>query len=133
MCKIEQTDIRQSYRLTGRRLSKLILSVGNRFWGACMACRICGSGNEQEFNAEISIHFRGPKNTNNPSVLMFSNVLVCLNCGVSRFTLAETKLALLASSAQTGAPPGELENIDCIAGTPTNVSKSLKRGDETAA
>jgi hypothetical protein len=98
-----------------------------------MACRICGSGNEQEFTAEINIHFRGPRNLNNPSVLIFPNVLVCLSCGTSRFTLTETKLALLATGAQTSASPEGLEDIDCIAGTPTNVSKSLKRGDETAA
>jgi hypothetical protein len=134
VCNIEQTNIFQSHTIPAQTPSKLILSaLVNGFWGASMACRICGSGNEQEFTAEINIHFCGLKNINNPSVLVFPKVVVCLNCGMSRFTINETKLALLASSPQTGAPSEALENFDRIATTPTNASESLKRGDETAA
>jgi hypothetical protein len=89
-----------------------------------MACRICGSGNEQEFTAEINIHFRGLKNINHPSVLAFPNIMVCLSCGVSRFTLTKTKLALLA---------GRTAGIERLRDAPTNASESMKRGDETAA
>jgi hypothetical protein len=89
-----------------------------------MACRVCGSGDEQEFTAEINIHFCGLKNINNPSVLVFPDVLVCLVCGVSRFTLTETELALLA---------GRTAGIGRLRDAPTNASESMKRGDETAA
>lgn len=99
-----------------------------------MACRICGSGNEQEFTAEINIHFRGLKNIDNPSVLVFPNVLVCLSCGMSRFTVDESKLALLASSAQTGTPAAALENFDRDARAARTGRESLIKGnDETAA
>jgi hypothetical protein len=99
------------------RLSQQVL-------GACMACRVCGSGKQQEFTAEINIHFRGLKNIDNPSVLVFPNVLVCLSCGVSRFTLTESKLAVLA---------GRAESMELSRNAPTNASESRKRGDENAA
>jgi hypothetical protein len=89
-----------------------------------MACRMCGSGKQQEFTAEININLRGLKNINGPSVLVFPNVLVCLSCGVSRFTLTETKLALLAEGA---------ESIELLRDASTKVSESPKRGDGTAA
>ncbi len=89
-----------------------------------MACRICGSGKQQKFAAEINIHFRGLKNIDNPSVLASPNILVCLSCGSSQFTLSETKLAVLAGTA---------ENMELSRDTPTSAGESLKRADETAA
>ena len=78
-----------------------------------MACRICGSGKQQEFTAEININLRGSKNINNPSVLVFPNVLVCLSCGMSRFTVNSSKLALLA---------GRAESIELLRDAPANAS-----------
>ena len=89
-----------------------------------MACQICGSGKQHEFAAEINIHFRGLKDIDNPSVLVFPNILVCLSCGSSRFTLSETKLAVLA---------GRAENMELSRDTPTSAGESPKRADETAA
>ena len=88
-----------------------------------MACRICGSGKQQKFAAEINIHFRGLKNIDNPSVLAFPKILVCLSCGCSQFTLNETKLSVLA---------GRAEGMELSRDSPTNASES-KRADETAA
>jgi len=72
-----------------------------------MPCLLCASGNEREFAAEMMLHFSGPQYIDNPGVLAFPRVLVCLDCGQSRFTLLKTeKLALLSSPAGTRDLPG---------------------------
>jgi hypothetical protein len=65
-----------------------------------MSCTLCASGKEAEFIAEINIHFPGLKNLDKPTVWVFPKVLVCLDCGFSRFTVPKEELALLASAAQ---------------------------------
>jgi len=66
-----------------------------------MSCRLCGSGNEAEFAAEMIIHFSGLKNLDKPGIWVFPKLLICLDCGFSPFTVPESELALLASG--TGA------------------------------
>jgi len=61
-----------------------------------MSCLICGSGNDAELAAEMTIHFSGLKNLNNPGVLVCTKLLVCLDCGFSRFSVPETALASVA-------------------------------------
>ena len=70
-----------------------------------MSCLSCGSGNQAEFSAEMIIHFSGLKNLDKPGVWAFPKLLVCLDCGSSRFTTPKTDLALLARgrSSQAGA------------------------------
>jgi len=60
-----------------------------------MSCFSCASGNEAEFAAEVNIHFPDVKNLDKPGVFVFPRVLVCLDCGFSRFTISGTELALL--------------------------------------
>ena len=60
-----------------------------------MSCRLCSSPNEAEFTAEMMIHFRGWKHLENPGVLAFPEILICLDCGSTRFRIAETELKLL--------------------------------------
>jgi hypothetical protein len=60
-----------------------------------MPCVLCGSGNQLEFPAEIMIHFSGLRNLDRPGVLVAPKVLVCLDCGFSRFTVPEGEVALL--------------------------------------
>ena len=57
-----------------------------------MSCLCCTSAKEVEFNAEINIHFSGLENIDHPGVLVFPRVLVCLDCGSSRFATPETDL-----------------------------------------
>jgi len=57
-----------------------------------MSCFLCLSGNQWEFPAEVNIHFISPKSLNNSGVLAFPKILICLNCGASRFTLPEGEL-----------------------------------------
>jgi len=60
-----------------------------------MNCKLCSSTNETEFDAEIMIHFDGRRHLENPGVPAFSEMLVCLDCGSTRFRIAETELNLL--------------------------------------
>jgi hypothetical protein len=54
------------------------------------------SSNQSAFNAEINIHFRGRESVEHPGVLVFSKLLVCLDCGSSSFTTPESELSQLA-------------------------------------
>jgi hypothetical protein len=65
-----------------------------------MSCLLCGSGNEAELVSEMIIHFSGPKNLDKPGVWVFSNVLVCLDCGSSHFTVPKTELASIAKDTR---------------------------------
>jgi hypothetical protein len=62
-----------------------------------MACKSCGSNNQQEFGAEINIHFPGQEALDKPAVLVFPKLLVCLHCGFTEFTVLETELNRLES------------------------------------
>jgi hypothetical protein len=61
-----------------------------------MSCPSCASLNQAEFTTEMMIHFSGPMRVDNPGVLMFSKILVCMDCGFSRFTTTEAQLRLLS-------------------------------------
>jgi hypothetical protein len=58
-----------------------------------MSCRSCSSSNQQQVASEISIHLPGDLKT--PAVLVFPNLLVCLDCGFTEFTNPEGELRLL--------------------------------------
>jgi hypothetical protein len=74
-----------------------------------MPCALCTSGNQAEFIAEINIHLGGLKNIDNPGVLAFPRLLVCLDCGFTHFTAAEAQLALLARCSPSGEGPARAE------------------------
>ena len=61
-----------------------------------MHCPHCASDIQTELTAEINIHFSGLRNIDNPGLLVFPKLLVCLECGFSSFTIPENGLALLA-------------------------------------
>ena len=62
-----------------------------------MPCLACSSGNQTEFTAEINIHFRGRENIDNPGVLLFPNLLVCMDCGASHFSTPQPALSQLST------------------------------------
>jgi hypothetical protein len=64
-----------------------------------MCCLSCGSGNRTKFVAEINIHFPGLKNLGTPTVWVFPELLVCLDCGITEFTIPEAELARLKQDA----------------------------------
>ena len=61
-----------------------------------MSCKLCQSENHTTFNSEINIHLPGFKNLANPTVLVFPEIVVCLDCGLTEFRLEETELRQLA-------------------------------------
>jgi hypothetical protein len=67
-----------------------------------MACNSCGSVNQGKFTSEIDIHFPGLGNVKKSPVLVYPEILVCLNCGKAEFTVPKDELALLAESDATG-------------------------------
>ena len=64
-----------------------------------MQCTLCQSVNLAEFTAEMMIHFSGRRYIDNPGVLAFPKVSVCLDCGFSRFTTPETDLRMLKNGS----------------------------------
>jgi len=66
-------------------------------WGG-MACISCGSVNQGKFSSEIDIHFPGLSNVKKTPVLVYPELLVCLQCGKAEFTVPKDELALLARS-----------------------------------
>jgi hypothetical protein len=48
-----------------------------------------------EFTAEMMIHFSGHMHIENPGVLAFPQVSICLDCGASRFTTPGAELRVL--------------------------------------
>ena len=49
----------------------------------------------------MMIHFSGLRNIDNPGILVFPKVLVCMDCGFSDFRLKEAELVLLAKGTRT--------------------------------
>jgi hypothetical protein len=64
-----------------------------------MACAQCSSLSETEVSAEMMIHFSDPSHRSGPGFLIFPMVLVCLDCGASRFNTPAEKLHSLRESA----------------------------------
>ena len=76
-----------------------------------MGCRLCSSTNETGFTAEMMIHFSGRKHLENPGVLTFPRMVVCLDCGSARFRIAETELNLLREG---NAPSTAMEHTPLL-------------------
>ena len=60
-----------------------------------MPCTVCSSLNEAEFPTEMMVHLSGSDHLNNPDVMVFPLVLVCLDCGASRFKIPTKELRVL--------------------------------------
>ena len=70
-----------------------------------MGCTLCSPDNQLEFSAEINIHFSRIANADHPGVLTFPKILICLDCGISRFTIPGHELRALreGSAGSTAA------------------------------
>ena len=81
-----------------------------------MICPSCQSQNQAEFTAEMIVHLPGPENLDKPGVWLFPKLSVCLDCGVSRFTIAEpSKLLLLTSDVRKAESSAQREKFQDIA------------------
>lgn len=66
-----------------------------------MSCRGCQSENQRNFGSEICIHFPGLKGLDKPSVMVFPQLLVCLDCGYTEdFRIAQAELRQLADGTE---------------------------------
>ena len=74
-----------------------------------MACVSCASNNGAEFPSEIVLHFpfSGLEGLNKNGVFLYPKVLVCLDCGFSRFTTAGTEVADLAKGIGRRKPANQ--------------------------
>ncbi len=66
-----------------------------------MSCQKCGSEQQSKFNAEINVHFPGHEGQDKVSILIFPEVLVCLNCGYAELTISNEELPSLARALRS--------------------------------
>ena len=95
-----------------------------------MPCPTCLSSNQAEFLAEISLHFPGANNLTKPTVLVFPVVLVCLDCGASRFTTPENELGRLARKEETATGVAAKSNgrsEECTRAQLSNLTDAVRR------
>ncbi|MFZ0881878.1 MAG: hypothetical protein WAN14_00650 [Candidatus Acidiferrales bacterium] len=69
-----------------------------------MSCTSCASENQRKFGAEVNIHHLSLKNLNRQDVMVFTELVVCLDCGCSQLTIPKIKLAL-AQALQRALTP----------------------------
>jgi hypothetical protein len=76
-----------------------------------MACGSCRSANQRTFGAEINLHLSGRIHLDNPGILVFPELSVCLDCGFTDFTLRERELGVLKEglTGRTQTHTGKLE------------------------
>ena len=66
-----------------------------------MSCVCCRSVKQAELTAEMLIHFPRLKRLDKPGVFLFPRLMVCMDCGFSRFTVAKTELESIAKDTLT--------------------------------
>ena len=57
-----------------------------------MLCKSCGSANLDKFSAETGIRRPGLENIDTQTVLVFSQLIVCLDCGRAEFVVPKAEL-----------------------------------------
>ena len=67
---------------------------------AVIACRLCASENQSSFPTEIAIHLPGLGALH---VFLFPQVVVCMDCGFTEFSIPETELPRLAKNDSSAA------------------------------
>jgi hypothetical protein len=61
-----------------------------------MSCKSCQSAHQSNLNGEIGVHFPGPQGLDQPIVLVYPKLVVCLDCGFGEFAIPETELRVLS-------------------------------------
>jgi hypothetical protein len=62
-----------------------------------MTCKRCSSERQSAFNSEVNIHFPGREGWHKPTVWVFPEIMVCLDCGFAEFSIPEVELRTLAA------------------------------------
>ena len=63
-----------------------------------MSCKLCQSGNQRNFRAEVNIHFPGFSGLTKPTVWAFPSLVICLDCGFTEFVVEESEVRRLRDS-----------------------------------
>jgi hypothetical protein len=58
----------------------------------------CTHSNQKQFPAEINVHFPGIEMIDKPTVWVFPQMGVCMECGLAQFVIAHRELAQLGDS-----------------------------------
>ena len=61
-----------------------------------MACRQCDSDNQQKVGVEVNVHFPGWNGLSRPTLMIFPQVVICLDCGFAEFSVPRAELGRLA-------------------------------------
>jgi hypothetical protein len=62
-----------------------------------IGCVRCSSENVGQFAAEMNIHFPGYEGLTEPTVWVFPQLTVCLNCGYTKSSIPESELQRLTN------------------------------------
>ena len=92
--------------------------------GCVVTCFSCHSVKQAELTAEMVVHFPWPKCLDNPGIFLFPKLLVCLDCGSSRFSVPEKELALLASGAPKSDCSTAQQGVNAVAPRNTKVASA---------
>ena len=60
-----------------------------------MICKGCAAENQRTFSGEVALHFPGLAGLDKPIVWVFPKVVVCLQCGLAKFTVPEREKSVL--------------------------------------
>jgi hypothetical protein len=66
-------------------------------------CKACESVNQNKFVAEMGIRSPGLKNIDKPTVWVFPQLVVCMDCGMAEFVVPDAELRLLAEGGVVAA------------------------------
>ena len=67
-----------------------------------MPCKSCESANQKKFIGEMGIRSPGLKNIDKPTVWVFPQLIVCLDCGTAGFVVPEAELNQLVTTTLQG-------------------------------
>jgi hypothetical protein len=56
-----------------------------------MHCQSCCSENQEDFPAEVNVHFPGLKDLDRPTVWAFPRLRICLDCGFTEFRMEDSE------------------------------------------
>jgi hypothetical protein len=68
-----------------------------------MSCKSCKSEHQSNLSAEVAIHFPGLRGLDEPRVLVFPKLVVCLDCGLAEFEVPETELREIRDRTERSA------------------------------
>ena len=69
-----------------------------------MPCTSCHSTHQRAFDAELNIHVSGDgKRLDEPGLLLFPVLQICLECGLTEFVIHRSELLVLENSGRASA------------------------------